>query len=95
LRTTVEIVGVRRFDEARIWHAELDACYPPYSYACVSNLISKVLLKTFVWLGSRLFRSVVIYSPDDAEGNVLAIHFGVSQQAIANSCRELSENSLA
>jgi hypothetical protein len=58
-------------------------------------LITKVLLKTFIWIGSKLFRSVVIYSPEEAGGNVLVIHFGVSQQAIANSCRELSENSLA
>jgi len=61
----------------------------------VSNFIYKVLLRTFVWLGTRLFDSVIVYSPEGADDRVLAVHFGVSQQAIANSCRELAENSLA
>ena len=68
--------------------------YGSKKYFLVTIFISKFLLRTFVWLGTKLFRSVVIYSPEEANGSVLAVHFGVSQQAIANSCRELSENSL-
>jgi hypothetical protein len=60
----------------------------------IAKLTTKMLLRLFVWIGTKLFDSVVTYSPDEAEGRVLAVHFGVSQQIIANSCRELAENSL-
>jgi len=53
---------------------------------------SRLLLKAFVWLGARLFDSVIVYAPADAGGNVLALHFGVSQEAITASCRELAED---
>ena len=60
----------------------------------ISKLTTRMLLRLFVWIGTKLFDSVVIYAPDGTEGRVLAVHFGLSQQVIANSCRELAENSL-
>jgi hypothetical protein len=32
---------------------------------------------------------VILYAPDPETDDVLAIHFGVSEEAIAESCREL------
>jgi hypothetical protein len=58
----------------------------------LGTLTRRLLLKAFVWLGTRLFDSVIVYSPADAGGNVLAVHFGASQEAITASCRELAED---
>jgi hypothetical protein len=51
-----------------------------------------LLLRTFVWIGAKLFSSVVVYTPDPETDEVLVIHFGVSQQVITESCRELIED---
>ncbi len=59
------------------------------------KLITNILFHVFLWSGSNLSPCVSIYAPDGEDGDVMAVHFGVSQQAIANSCRELAENSLA
>jgi hypothetical protein len=59
------------------------------------RVFTKILFQIFLWSGSKLFSSVSIYAPDGEDGDVLAVHFGVNEQAIIRSCREMAENSLA
>ena len=64
---------------------------PPTVESTVQTIMRKLLLRIFVWIGARLFRSVIIYSPPEAEDDVWAVHFGVSEEAISQSCRDLSK----
>jgi len=59
------------------------------------NLKTKILFRIFLWSGSKLFPVISVYAPDGDDGDVLAVHFGNCEQALANSCREFAENSLA
>lgn len=56
------------------------------------NLISRILFDIFLRIGGKFFNTVSIYSPDD--GEVLAVHFATSEQNLAKSCHEISENSI-
>ena len=52
-------------------------------------MLHKLLLRAFVWIGARLFSSVIVYAPESTNDQVLAIHFGINETAIRTSCREL------
>ena len=64
---------------------------PPTAESTLQTIMRKLLLRIFVWIGTKLFRSVIIYSPPEAADDVWAVHFGVSEEAISQSCREMSE----
>ena len=59
----------------------------------IKKIIQNIIFDVFVRTGTWLFSHVVIYAPGDGE-NVEVVHFGISEQAIAKSCHEFSENSI-
>lgn len=52
-------------------------------------MLSKILLNIFLWSGGKLFHYVTIY--EGKNGNVLAIHFGVTEESVIESCNELAK----
>lgn len=63
-----------------------------YRYKSMNEIWRNLLLKLFLWSGSKLFNAVAIY-PSGAD-YIEAVHFGVCEQAIAKSLTEFAEESL-
>lgn len=60
----------------------------------MKNFVVKKLVdcmfSIFVFLGSKLFDTVAIYSPED---EVLGIHFAVSKKELNKSCEAMASSS--
>jgi hypothetical protein len=56
------------------------------------QILENIILWIFLRSGSLLFKTVVLY-PSNAD-LIEVVHFGISEQAIAKSCHEFSENSI-
>jgi len=52
-----------------------------------------LVMRLFVWAGSRCFPIIVLYSPDGE--NVLAIHFAADELTLRHSCRNYLLDSMA
>ncbi len=59
------------------------------------QLFQDIVLWIFLKSGSLLFNTVVLFPANAGEDDMIeVVHFGISEQAIAKSCHEFSENSI-
>ncbi len=59
----------------------------------MEKLSTKILMWIFMWSGSKLFRFIAIYHPDDDDDQVRVIHFAQNEDVLIKACAQYwSEN---
>ncbi|MBI3878166.1 MAG: hypothetical protein HY300_19765 [Verrucomicrobia bacterium] len=53
------------------------------------SLWETILMRLFLWSGSKLFSHVAVFAPDGDDGVVKAVHFALNERTLLESCREL------
>ena len=48
-----------------------------------------LLMRVFLWSGSKLFPFVSVFAPSGDDGTVKAVHFAEDERALMESCREI------
>lgn len=58
-----------------------------------NGIAETVLLRVFIWTGTKLWGHITVYQPDDS-GEIRAIHFGDSAESILESAKEMVDGSV-